>query len=524
MALRKYPIGCQDFADIRTRKCVYVDKTEYIYKLSYGGGKTYFLSRPRRFGKSLLLSTMRYYFEGRKELFEGLKIAQLETEWIKYPVISISFAGDDFSEKGKLASYLNYQLSTYEKIYKIEEISDSVAARLKNIIIRANEITGRQAVVLIDEYDKPVLDALYSEAEERNRTELRGFYSPLKDCDQYIKFLFITGITKITHVNIFSGLNQLDDISLNESYAAVCGISESELEEYFEQDINALAESEKMSVEETKQLLARRYDGYHFTPKSNGIYNPFCLLKCFSEQDFGSYWFETGTPTVLVKTLQHQPLFLANLIGGRKVREEEFKNYDPETKNMLPVVYQSGYLTIKGFEKSPRRFILGFPNQEVEEGFLSILVKKFAKFPDDDLGFAIDSLTEALNLHDVDTALRIVKAAIADLPTVVKKDMCENYYESITHIIFRLTGFSVVSELQGINGRSDVILTTGDSVFIFELKMDKGEETEKILDSALIQIDDKGYADRFAVSGKQMFKVGVVFSSAGKGLLAWKVK
>ncbi len=527
MTLRKYPIGCQDFADIRTRECIYVDKTEYIYNLSHCGGKPYFLSRPRRFGKSLLLSTMRYYFEGRKELFEGLKIAELETEWIKYPVINISFGRSSYEMSGSLETIIDLILWEKESEFNLNENHSerlNFAVRFQVLIEKMFKATGKQVVVLVDEYDKPILDALYTENEEKHRQILRNFYGTLKDSDQYLKFIFITGITKISHVNIFSGLNQLDDISLDINYSSICGISETELDEYFTEDIKTLAESEEMSFEETKKLLAERYDGYHFTHNAEGVYNPFCLLKCFKSKDFGSYWFETATPTVLVKTLQHQPLFLANLIGGRRVSEDDFKNYDPETKNMLPVVYQSGYLTIKSFEKSPRRYILGFPNKEVEEGFLKILVKKFAKFPEDDMGFAVDNITDALKVHDIDKALKIIQASIADLPTVVKKDMCENYYESITHIIFRLTGFNVVSELQSINGRSDVILTTDDSVYIFELKMDKGRETEEVLEEALFQIDDKGYADRFAVSGKNMIKVGIAFSSEGKGITGWKVK
>lgn len=534
MEERFLPIGIQDFEDLRRRGFLYVDKTAFVYKLAREG-KPYFLSRPRRFGKSLLLSTMEYYFLGKKELFKDLALETLEKDWIEYPVIKISFGADNYPDLECLKSQENLILSKYEKEYGIEVTDPRAAPRLNNIITTAYEKNGKQVVILIDEYDKPILDALYTEYEEQNRQELRAFYSPLKDCDKYIRFLFITGITKVSHVNIFSGLNQLDDISLDRAYSSLCGISESELEKYFEPEIAALAEDQEMSVPETKAKLAQMYDGYHFAHDVEGVYNPFCLLKCLKNKDFGSYWFESGTPSFLVKTLQNQPLFLAGLVNGRNAKEDQFKNYDPDSKNMLPVVYQSGYLTIKGFEKERRIYRLDFPNQEIKDGFLDVLLKKFVTVPDDDMGLAIDNLSDALNVHDVDKALSIIKSAIADLPTIVKKDMCENYYESVTHLMFRMTGYNVVSELQNVAGRSDVIVTTKDSVFIFELKMEKGkastedeaknsEELEKILDDALSQIDANGYSERFAVSGKQMHKIGVVFSSDGKGILGWKIK
>ena len=518
---RYLPIGIQDFEKLRNGNYVYVDKTRFVYELTRTS-TPYFLSRPRRFGKSLLLSTLEYYFLGKKELFKGLAIEKLEGKWEEYPVLKISFGRGSYETKEKLLSIIDLILSEHERHFGIGKNSDNPSARLSNLITAVHEQTGKQVVILIDEYDKPILDALYTEFEEQNRQELRNFYSPLKDLDKYIRFLFITGITKVSHVNIFSGLNQLDDISLNKSYSSLCGIPESELEKYFEPEIKALAESQEISVEETKAKLAQMYDGYHFTHDVEGVYNPFCLLKCFSEKDFGSYWFESGTPSFLVKTLQNQPLELSTLVNGRIANENQFKNYDPDSKNMLPVVYQSGYLTIKGFEKDTRLYTLDFPNREIEEGFLEVLLRKFITVPYDDIGLEINNMKQALKNKDIDKVLSIIKAAIADLPTVVKKDMCENYYESVTHLIFRLTGFPVVSELQSVAGRSDVVVTTKDSVFIFELKMDKGRKFDEVAEEALRQIDENGYSDRFAVSGKAMFKIGVVFSSDGKGMLGWK--
>ena len=520
---RFLPIGIQDFQKLRTFNNIYVDKTSYIYELARTS-TPYFLSRPRRFGKSLLLSTMEYYFRGKKDLFKGLAIEKLEKDWVQYPVIKISFGRSSYESHDSLIAVIDNILSEHEQFFEIEKKSDNPSVRLDNLIHFAYEKTGKQVVILIDEYDKPILDALYTEYEEQNRQELRSFYSPLKDCDQYIRFLFITGITKVSHVNIFSGLNQLNDISLTQKYSSICGISESELEEYFTPEIEALAEEQEMTLGETKAKLAQMYDGYHFTHNVEGVYNPFCLLKCFSDKDFGSYWFESGTPSFLVKTLQNQPLELTNIVNGRLVNENQFKNYDPDSKNMLPVIYQSGYLTIKDFEKETRLYKLDFPNREVEEGFLDVLLKKFITVPYDDIGLEINNLRVALLDKNIDRALNIIKSAIADLPTVVKKDMCENYYESVAHLMFRMTGWRVVSELQNVCGRSDVVVASKDSVFIFELKMDKGRPFEEVAEEALAQIDENGYSERFAVSGKKMYKVALVFSSEGKGLLGWKVK
>ena len=517
------PIGIQDFEKLRKGNFLYADKTSLIYELAQTS-TPYFLSRPRRFGKSLLLSTMEYYFLGKKDLFKGLAIENLEKDWTEYPVLKISFGGGSYATKEKLLSMLESILSDYEKQYEVKKNSDNFAVRLKDLIVCAYEKTGKNVVILIDEYDKPILDALYTEFEEQNREELRNLYSPLKDLDKYIRFLFITGITKVSHVNIFSGLNQLNDISLNKAYFSICGISESELTEYFTPEIEVLANEQEMTVEETKAKLAQMYDGYHFTHNVEGVYNPFCLLKCFSESDFGSYWFESGTPSFLVKTLQNQPVELENLVNGRLATENQFKNYDPDSKNMLPVVYQSGYLTIKDFEKETRLYTLDFPNKEVEEGFLNVLLQKFITVPYDDIGLEINNLRVALRNNNIDKALSIIKSAIADLPTIVKKDMCENYYESVTHLMFRMTGWRVVSELQSVAGRSDVVVATKDGIFIFELKMCKDGDWEKLADMALEQISANGYADRFAVTGKQMHKIGVVFSSEGKGMLGWKVK
>ena len=332
---------------------------------------------------------MEYYFLGKRDLFKGLALETLEKDWTEYPVIKISFGRSSYETKENLLAVIDNILDENEKNLGIQKNSDNPSVRFDNLIHSAYEKTGKQVVILIDEYDKPILDALYTEYEEPNRQELRAFYSPLKDCDKYIRFLFITGITKVSHVNIFSGLNQLDDISLAKDFSSICGISESELVQYFTPEIEELAKAQELSVEEAKEKLAHMYDGYHFTHDVEGVYNPFCLLKCFKYKDFGSYRFESGTPSFLVKTLQNQPMELTNLVNGRYANENQFKNYDPDSKNMLPVVYQSGYLTIKDFDKETRLYKLDFPNREIEEGFLDVLLQKFISVPYDDVGLEI---------------------------------------------------------------------------------------------------------------------------------------
>ena len=523
MNKRNLPIGIQSFEKLRESNCLYVDKTQFVYDLAQTYSP-YFLSRPRRFGKSLLVSTMKAYFEGKKELFTGLALEKLEKDWIEYPIVYLNFSQDGFSTDESLKSNLNSTLSEYEEKYQIINKEDRFALRLKKIIQKANEITGKKVVVLIDEYDKPILDALYTEYEEKNRTILRDFYVTLKACDEYIRFLFITGITRISHMNIFSGLNQLNDISLNEKYSSICGISETELTQYFMPEIEELAKKQEMSLEETKAELAKMYDGYHFTPGSEGVYNPFCLLKALSESDFGSYWFESGTPSFLVKTLQNQPFQLFSIMDGRKATETQFKDYDPDSKNMLPVIYQSGYLTIKDFEKRGRIYTLGFPNKEVEDGFLNAILPKFISVPDDDLDLSVDYLRQAFVANELEYAMRIVKACFSDIPTIVQKNMCENFYEAITHVLFRMTGFDVVSEMQSIFGRSDIIVTTQTDVYIFELKTVAPADFEKGVEEALAQIEKKCYAERYSVSGKTTHKIALVFADDASGVLGWKEK
>ena len=525
--LKLLPLGIQNFSVLREKDCLYVDKTRLIHQLTHTK-RGVFLSRPRRFGKSLLLSTLRYYFQGRRDLFRGLAIEELEGKekepWTEYPVMYFSLASGDFTEEKGLSAKLRTTLNDFEDSYGLPHEEPSLSIRFAKALENAAKKTGKRVVVLIDEYDNPLLKNMTANPaqEEANRTLYKAFFAALKDCDEFLQFYMFTGVTKFSKVSIFSDLNQLTDISLDDEYSGICGISQQELEDSFSPYIDVIGKKFGLSHEECLAELKRMYDGYHFSGTGEGMYNPFSILHCFDEKKFSYYWFESGTPSFLVKTLQKQPLFLASLVNGRKVKEDQFKNYDPDSKNMLPVVYQSGYLTITGFDEDSRRYTLDFPNQEIKDGFLDVLLKKFVTVPDDDLGLAIDNLCDALKARDMDKALSVIQSAIADLPTIVKKDMCENYYESVTHLMFRMTGCRVVSELQSVAGRSDVVVSTKDAVFIFELKMDKGQDFESVAEAALAQIDANGYSDRFAVSGKQMVKVALVFSSGGKGLLGWK--
>lgn len=517
---RALPIGIQDFEKLRTEKYIYIDKTDYIYNLAQEK-RPFFISRPRRFGKSLLISTFEAYFKGKKELFHDLKIEKLEKDWISYPIIKIGFASNNYSSSQKLLEKLNTLLSEYESEYNINKQSEDPSERLYRLIKEIYKNTGKQVVILIDEYDKPILDALFTPSENKNREILQGFYGPLKELDHYIRFIFITGITKIAHINIFSGLNQLDDITMNEKYAYICGLTEDELKNNFTPEITLLGERRNLSINDTLEKLKEMYDGYHFCPDTEGLYNPFSLLKAFDEKKFGSYWFETGTPSVLLKVLEKNPFDFYSLVNETKIYESIFTNYDPETNTLLPVIYQSGYLTIKSYNEESNLYTLKIPNKEVENGLFNIIIPRFTPITENELGITIDKLKTSLAENNIEMMMNIIKTAISDIPTIMKKNSCENYYESIMHVLFRLTGYYTISELQSINGRSDIVVSTATSNFIFELKLDI-PDVQKAITQAIQQIQEKEYTTRYNLSNKQLYKIVVIFSSKGKGLLTWK--
>ena len=398
--MKKLPIGTQTFSILREDDYLYVDKTDLVYKVTHEG-RIFFLSRPRRFGKSLLISTLDAYFSGRQDLFQGLAIEKLEQEWKKYPVIRIDFSMNGYQKYENLLIALNSILREYELDYEIEKPSDSPADRFENLIKGISKKTGKKVVVLIDEYDKPILDALYSDIEQQNRDEIKNFYGVLKNCDQYLKFIFLTGITRVAHLNIFSGLNQLQDISMSNKYSSICGITENEMYSYFDDRIENMATENEMTKEECVEKLKKMYDGYHFSPSSPDIYNPFSLLNAFSENRFILRWFESGTPTMLIKTLEEQNADVAKFVEQVDAEESDFNNFHTNESGFLSLIYQSGYLTIKSYDRESDLYTLGLPNFEVTKGFYSNLVMKFTSLSPNSLGITAENFRKALRDKDL---------------------------------------------------------------------------------------------------------------------------
>lgn len=384
----KYPIGIQNFEDLRRNGYAYVDKTQFVYKLA-DEGKYYFLSRPRRFGKSLFLSTLEAYFQGKKELFEGLAIYDLETEWKKYPIFHIDLNTANFREEGSLYTVLNDYLSAWEDKYGTRESEVTLPLRFKGVIARAAEKEGRNVVILVDEYDKPILQTLQNEKlQEDHRNQLKAFYSVLKTQDRYIKFAFLTGVTKFGKISVFSDLN-LIDISMDYRYVNICGTTEEELKSYFKEGISELASANGDSESETIDKLRMRYGGYHFEKNSEGIYNPFSVLNTLAKHRYKNYWFETGTPTFLIELLKEHGYRLPDL-SKEQVSANVMSSMDSSFPNPIPVIYQSGYLTIKGYDERFKKYQLGFPNKEVEEGFLNLLLPLYNSAGDRS-SFMVDS-------------------------------------------------------------------------------------------------------------------------------------
>ena len=519
---RRLPIGIQSFEKLRQGGYVYVDKTDLVWELA-DSFSACFLSRPRRFGKSLVVSVLEAYLSGRKDLFEGLAIESIEKQWEEYPVIRIDFSRGSYGIGGNFEMTTDAILGEYEERFGIAANSKGASQRLDHLIRELHAKTSKKVVVLIDEYDKPILDALGKPHEDSNRERLRDFYSPLKACDEHLRFVFLTGITKVSHVNIFSGLNQLKDISLSDKYSAICGFTEDDVVGSFGLEIEALASRNGMSFGDSLQRLRQMYDGYRFSGNGKGVYNPFCLLCAFDELKFGSYWMASGTPSVLVQRLQDRVVDANRLIQeGREVGEMFFADYDSSSSDIAPLLYQSGYLTIVGYDAASEIYRLGFPNREVSEGLMKYLLPKYLAAVSVDSDTAIEHLRRALLDGDAAKVAAIVSSCVSSIPTVTRES-CENYYESIVHVLFRATGFEVVSQMQSSAGRADIVLQTPGSVWIFELKMDgRSGDVAGLCDAALRQIVEKGYAKPYEASGKPIRKVALVFSSAKLGLVGWK--
>lgn len=510
-----YPIGIQDFEKIRRDGYVYVDKTDLIYKMVQKGCY-YFLSRPRRFGKSLLVSTMEAYFSGKKELFEGLAISKLEKDWNQYLVLRFDFTGQFYTTPDALEDTLNTQLEALEKRFEINETSGSSASRFRVLIDRAYESTGKPVVILIDEYDKPVVDNIADEAlSDIFRKQLQGFYSVMKAKDKYIKFGFLTGVTKIGKLSVFSGLNNLKDISLDARYTNICGISEKELKKYFKDSVRDLAEANDISTKKCYSLLAQMYDGYHFRQNSAGIYNPFSVLSTFDSGEFDNYWFETATPSFLVRFLQ-QGNYKLDDINRDKVPVSMLKGVNAERPNAITLLYQTGYLTIKDYDPQFRRYGLGYPNKEVEDSFVESLSEFYTPIEKSPGELSADKFVEDIRSGNVEMLMRRFSAFFADMDYRIQ-GKAELYFQNTMYVMLKLMGQQVQVERHTSNGRIDVLIQTDKYVYIIELKRDKNP------DDALDQIDEKGYDWPFLADGRKVFKIGANFSTKNRRLENWKV-
>ncbi len=514
--MMKYPIGIQTFADIRENNFVYVDKSAFVYDLAQQN-KYYFLSRPRRFGKSLLISTLESYFLGKKELFKGLAIEKLETEWTKYPVFRIDLNTERYETLQDLNIILNDILSKWEAVYGSSPSEQSFSRRFSGIVQRACEQTGEKVVILVDEYDKPLLQTIDKpEVHEAYRNMLKAFYGVLKSQDQYIRFGFLTGVTKFSHVSVFSDLNNLNDISMDEKYVSLCGISEDELHVFFESSIRELATANNMTYEEACAKLREQYDGYHFCEDSVGIYNPFSLLNTFAKKKFRDYWFETGTPTFLLKLLERNHYELSDL-QGVKVDVTGLNNVDNMYSDPTPVLYQSGYLTIKDYEPDMGIYTLAYPNGEVERGFTRALVPFYTSMTSKTtVSFLTGFISDVKTGKPEDFLLRLQTILSDNDYRIVGK--MELYFQNVLYVIFKMLGFYIDVERATSNGRMDITIRTKDYIYILELKLDGTAE------DALRQIKDKQYDRPFRADGRKIFLIGVNFSSQTRTIEKWIVE
>lgn len=509
--MRKLPIGIQTFEDIRRKNYLYVDKTALVWRMA-NLGKPYFLSRPRRFGKSLLLSTFKAYFQGKKELFEGLAIEKMEKDWNEYPVLHLDLNAEKYDSSEKLHEILSRQLSQWELLYGKGIDENTLAGRFGGVIRRACEQTGQQVVVLVDEYDKPLLQAITQrELLEDYRQTLKAFYGVLKSADPYLHFVFLTGVTKFSQVSVFSDLNQLNDISLDYSYATLCGITRQELATTFGPEIETFGRKNHQTPEEVITSLQRNYDGYHFHPGGEGVFNPFSVLNAFSKLELGSYWFQTGTPTFLVELLQESEYDLRTLLDGIEAPASSFIEYKMDASNPIPLIYQSGYLTIKEYDKEFQNYLLDFPNDEVRYGFINFLVPFYTPMKNSDQGFYIGKFIQELRAGDYDSFLTRLEAFFADIPYELN-DQTERHYQVVFYLVFKLMGQFTEAEVRSARGRADAVVKTPKYIYVFEFKL-KGTAEQ-----AMKQIDEKGYLIPYQKDNRKLVKIGVEFNHESRNL------
>lgn len=533
--LSRLPIGVQSFEDLRKENALYVDKTDYVYYLAYSKTKSYFLTRPRRFGKSLFANTLRAFFEGKKELFDGLKIYDYEKNWIKYPMAYFDFVDGNYAAG---VDVLVFKILFVLKVYEIEhniQYDESFVNKLKNDdkelsegeklafrflydMMTVYEKTGLKTVIIVDEYDNPLITAGNL---EESKQVYRGFFSVLKSADKYIRFVFITGVTKFAKTSIFSGTNQPQDITDNESFSAVCGITHKELTEYFTPEIERLAKSQGLNFEACTAELERWYDGYLFHEKGEKVFNPVSLFNAFVSRDFQNYWYDTGNPAILMKRIHSEYYDFKHLINDVRYSKDSLKTYkdDSLTADLIPLLYYTGYLTIKSYDKSTRRYTLGFPNNEVELSFLTGLINEFYRKPGDLSGFNYSDFLDDFFEGEVDNVINRFQALYSTLPYANDNNVkyLERDFQNVIFLVFTILGQFVISEPHFSKGRADTIVCTEKYVYLFEFKMDCDPQV------ALNQIDERDYAGRFKMDGRKIFKIGVNFSSSEKNITDWKV-
>ena len=512
----KYPIGVQTFEKLRNEGYVYVDKTALVYKMAQEGS-CYFLSRPRRFGKSLLLSTLKAYFEGKRDLFQGLAIAELEAEWNAYPVLHLDLNAKSFSNIQNLYDLLNDQLTIYEQKYGCVPVDKSPEGRFRQLIRSARAKTGKDVVVLIDEYDKPILQAVGNESlQDDFRNALKAFYGVLKSADAELRFTLLTGVTKFGKVSVFSDLNNLNDISTDTRYAELCGISEHELHEYFDDEIAELAAANAQTKEQAYAELRTRYDGYHFSASSQGIYNPFSVLSTLEKKCYDNYWFATGTPIYLVELLKKSNFHLPDL-GNIESDIDSLNSIHSADLDPIPVLFQSGYLTIKGYDKEFELYHLDFPNEEVKHGFIKFLLPYYTYCQTSQHKTIIRELVKSLSTGDAERFMQQMQSVLADTPYDIVKDL-ENHYQNVMYIVTKLLGFYVQAEYRTSRGRIDLLIKTDQYIYVIELKHEGSAE------EALSQINAKDYILPFTQDSRQLIKIGANISRETRNLDRWVVE
>ena len=516
-ALRLYPIGIQTFERIIKENKLYVDKTEYVYRMAHTSGTYFFLSRPRRFGKSLLTSTFHSYFAGKKDLFNGLAMEKLETEWTEYPVLHFDMSGGKHLDKDELETYIGYQLEDQERLFGITQHREGTNNRLDDLITTAYNKTGKQVVVLIDEYDAPLLDMVHEDEKlPVLRNVMRNFYSPLKKCESYLRFVFLTGITKFSQMSIFSELNNITNISMRDDYAGICGITMDELTTQMSADVDALAEKLGKTREETLAKLREYYDGYHFAAQSPDVFNPYSLLNAMAAGQLDYYWFSSGTPTYLIEMLKKFHVMPSEIGGGDADKSE----FDAPTENMtsvIPLLYQSGYITIKGYDPETELYTLDLPNKEIRVGLYRCLLPNYIGTNTVKGTTTIAKMSALIRRGKMDGALEMLQAFLETVPYCQGANS-EGHYQQMMYVIFSILNHYVDVEVRTPRGRVDMVLRTATHIYLFELKLNKDAAT------AMRQIDLKQYPKRFMLCGLPIVKVGINFDVEKHNITDWTVE